>query len=67
MYSLNKTMIYFLFKWIFMIFQSSMDPRKSRCDIPNGGFSIPKHKETKFVPKNSNYISKCKLKDLETI
>ncbi len=39
-----------------MIFQSSMDPRKSRCDIPSGGISIPKQKKTKFVPKNSNYI-----------
>jgi hypothetical protein len=44
-----------------------MDPRKSRCDIPNGGISIPKHKEAKNFPKNSNYISKYKLKGLETI
>jgi hypothetical protein len=50
-----------------MIFQSSMDPRKSRRDIPRGGISIPKHIETKLVPKNSNYNSKYKLKDLETI
>jgi hypothetical protein len=44
-----------------------MDPRKPRCDIPSGGISIPKHNEAKFVPKISNYISKYKLKDLETI
>ncbi len=50
-----------------MIFQSSMDLGKSRCDIPSGGISIPKHKEANFVPKKFNYISKYKLKDLETI
>jgi len=44
-----------------------MDPRKSRCDIPSGGICIPKHKEAKHFPKNSNYISKYKVKDLETI
>jgi hypothetical protein len=44
-----------------------MDPRKLRCEIPSGGMFIPKHKKTKLVPKNSNYSSKYKLKDLETI
>jgi hypothetical protein len=44
-----------------------MDPRKSRCDIPSAGIFIWKHIEGKSASKNSNYISKYKLKDLETI